>query len=134
MKTSLASTVAFVAALGAACASPLAGASGQTAAKSYLVTSINVAGTPGIVPGDSYLKVLRFVGSPGRRISADTWAYSNLRPSLDQAVADGCTTVLVTFSHERVAGIKAVNDPAVRVIAHRIAARRHAHLLVAAAN
>ena len=117
------------AALGAASA-PALSAAPQTA-RGFEASQISVTAwdtlcetlrTQTIVPGTARAKVVSLLGQPAQELAPDVYSYDNCRP--DQAVAYDCTTLIVTFAGDRVAGLEFVNRQGAAVLAAKIRNRQ----------
>ncbi len=77
-----------------------------------------------VVPGSSRAEVLAILGQPTRALSPGAWVFEGYHPDAEVAVGRGCTHLVVTFAHDRVARLAFVNRPAVEVIAAKTARHR----------
>jgi hypothetical protein len=120
MKTRIASVFILAAALSASAFVPLSAAPEYNLPIGYPVDTVNLSGLgqyEQITRGVSARAVLRFMGSPTRQLTSDVWAYRGFHANLARADADGCSTLVVTFSHGIVTDLKLVNQTAVGIIA-----------------
>jgi hypothetical protein len=120
MKTRIASVIIIAAALSASAFVPLSAAAKNNLPIGYPVDVIHLSGLgqyEQITRGVSARAVLRFMGSPTRQLSSDVWAYRGFHANLDRADAEGCSTLVVTFSRGIVTDLKLVNPPAFGIIA-----------------
>jgi len=116
MKTRILSAIAFVAALGGFLAGPLSAASDKPASKAYQVQTVTRDGATVVKVGTAVSTVDRWLGMPDRKITNDVWAYFHFASSREEAKVEGCSTLLLTITDNKVADIKLVNDCALKVI------------------
>lgn len=81
-----------------------------------------------VAPGSSRVEVLAIMGRPTRALSQDVWEFEGYQPDAEVAVRRGCTHLVVTFAHERVARLAFVNSPAVELIAAMTTRHRAEHI------
>ena len=132
MKNRSLPVLVLLAVLGAAVASPLGAApSPSTPVMAYPLGAVERHGAKVVRPGDSMTRVAAYLGSPDQILSGDTWVYSRFQCQPDLEHAADCTTLVISFSHGRVSDLQRASEPAVKVIAARLATPAATRQLVA---
>ena len=127
MKTRIPSVLILAAALSVSALVPLSAASVPQGVvpMAYSVRSVDQHGHL-IARGTTALTVLRWLGTPHRQLSSDTWVYYGYQADFAPANDQRCGTLILTMVRGEVTDIKLVNDHAAKLIA--------AHMKVEAAG
>jgi outer membrane protein assembly factor BamE (lipoprotein component of BamABCDE complex) len=126
MNTRLLPMAALAATLSASAFSPMSAAQQSSSALGYWASRITVSTwdplaqttqTRSITAGTTRATVLALLGRPLQQLTPDVYLYDNCRADQPVARDHGCSTLVVTFSKDQVAGLKFVNPGATTIIA-----------------
>ncbi len=115
-------TVALFPAFGAPAGTPAVGYRASTVTTWSWDDLLERSDTHTICAGIDRAEVLSAMGPPARKLAPDVWLYEHYRPDLAEAETRGCTLLVVTFAHGKVADMEFVNAPAAEAIAAGIKA------------
>jgi hypothetical protein len=121
MKSSVSSPLALTAILALSAFTPAFAAPAGKPAATHPVIMVDHAGN-NITRGTGISEVLRILGMPNRKLTADVWAYANFSGGQAQHPKDDCGTLLLRFRHGRVSDIRLVNDRAEKIYAAQLRA------------
>jgi hypothetical protein len=107
----------LLAALGAILASPLSAILTQDQPPmAYRVTEVVRKGEKIIAVGTSVYTVRPVIGSPMHQPAPNVWVYHNFFASLEEANANGCTSLVIVFDGIFVKSLWQVNESLITVI------------------
>jgi outer membrane protein assembly factor BamE (lipoprotein component of BamABCDE complex) len=119
------SVLVLAAALSATALVPLSAASKNVPAIAYPVNIVRVGLDDNqIKVGSTRDAVRRLMGNPHQRPTPDVWLYWNYRSDADRPNQQGCGTLIVTFSGDKVSDLKLANRRAVGLITSSARAQR----------